>query len=31
MVADAIRPDVIGDGSLEGTLQKLNDYQKQAG
>jgi hypothetical protein len=30
-VADSIRPDVVGDGSLEGTLQKLNEYQKQAG
>jgi len=31
MVADRIRPDVVGDGSLEGTLQKLNEYQKQTG
>ena len=26
MVADGVRPDVIGDGSLEGTLEKLNAY-----
>ncbi len=31
MVAEGIRPDVVGDGSLEGTLQKLNEYQKQSG
>ncbi len=30
MVAEGFRPDVVGDGSLEGTLQKLNDFRKQA-
>ncbi len=29
MVADGIRPDVVGDGSLEGTLNKLNEYRKK--
>jgi uroporphyrinogen-III synthase len=31
MIADGVRPDVTGDGSLEGTLQKLNEYLNTAG
>jgi uroporphyrinogen-III synthase len=26
MASDGVRPDVVGDGSLEGTLEKLNEY-----
>ena len=29
MITEGTRPDVVGDGSLEGTLQKLNDYLKK--